>query len=295
MPEMPLDPQPARSNDESIDLDRRSMPQRALDLGEMCLTGDFCNYRDHIGAHHKVRRGSSTWKVLQSAIMRAGELFDVPDTASPGMQGERERFSTFCATGGITGDGRHAVALLEGITPSATKFGVPAGSLKYPAQSPESTIFPVEMPQVEVFDEAAGVVVSVDRDTRTGFSLALILTREAFEQALFRLMKVSEFLESKYKENPHAWTSFLPLASSIFALLFNEARTRESPILGVKRLVGPSRNFVFELSVLSMGEESRSSSLISTEGVREMTHHIAVRHNEFGIVESHWLGRRAVA
>lgn len=292
MPEMPLGPQPGRSNDESSDL---SMPQRSLDLGEMCLAADFCNYRDHVGAEHKVRRDSRTWRALQSAIARVGSLFDGPDTASPGVQGEVERFSTFCATGGMTGDGRQAVALIEGITPSATKFGVPAGSLKYPPPSTESTIFPVEMPQVEVFDEAAGVVVSVDPGIRTGFSLALILTREAFEQALFRLMKVSEFLESKYKENPQAWTSFLPVASSIFALLFNEARTRESPILGVKRLVGPSRNFVFELSVLSMEEGGGSSSLISTEGVREATHHIAVRHNEFGIVESHWLGRRAVA
>jgi hypothetical protein len=292
---MPLGPQPDRSHDESSDLDGRSMPQRAPDLGEMCLTADFCNYRDHIGAQHKVRHGSSAWKVLQSAIRRAGSLFDVPDTTSSGVRGEAERFSTFCATGGITGDGRQVVALVEGITPSATKFGVPAGSLKYPALSPESPIFSVEMPQMEVFDEAAGVVVSVDCSIQKGFSLALILTREAFEQALFRLMKVSEFLESKHKENPHALTNFLPLASSIFALLFNEARTHESPILGVKRLVGPSRNFVFELSVLSMGEEGRSSALISTEGVREMTHHIAVRHNEFGIVESHWLGRQAVA
>jgi hypothetical protein len=194
----------------------------------------------------------------------------------------------------MTGDGRQAVALIEGITPSATKFGLPAGSLKYPPTSSESRIFPVEMPQMEVLDEAAGVVVSVDRDSRTGFSLALILTREAFEQALFRLMKVSEFLESRHKDNPQAWTSFLPLASAIFALLFNEACNQESPILGVKRLVGPSRNFVFQLSVLSFSEERRSPSLICADGVVETTHYIEVRHNDFGIVEAHWLGRAVV-
>jgi hypothetical protein len=147
------------------------------------------------------------------------------------------------------------------------------------------------MPPVEVLDEAAGVVVSVDWNVSKAASLALILTGGAFEQALSHLLTVSEFLDARNKENPHALTFVLPYAASIFALLLNEVRNRETSILGVKRLVGPSKNRVFQLSVLSLTEGQRSSSIIAADGVVEATHHIQVTHNDFGIVESHWLGR----
>jgi hypothetical protein len=147
------------------------------------------------------------------------------------------------------------------------------------------------MPPVEVLDDAAGVVVSVDREARKDFSLALMLTREAFDQAVSHLVKVAEFLDANQRENPQGWSCFFPLSSSIFALLFNEVRNHESPILGVKRLVGPSRNFVFQVSVLSLPDESCFSSIASVDSLCEATHHIAVRQNEFGIVEPYWLGR----
>ncbi len=291
MPEMPLGPQPGDPNNESSLPHEHSLPPRRLDIDEMCLAGDFCNYREHIGAEHQLRSSSPAWKMLRSALTRVGRFFDSgPDSSSAESVGT-EHLSAFCATGGMTANGRQAVALVEGVVPSATKFGLPAGSLKYHTASPVPQIFPVEMPQVEVLNEAAGVVVSVDRDAPQGFSLALILTREAFDQALARLMKVSEFLDVQHRENLQAWTNFLPLASSIFALLLNEVRKHEAPILGVKRLVGPSRDRVFQLSVLSIEEQRRPSSLLSAEGVLVATHDIQVRQNEFGIVESRWLAR----
>jgi hypothetical protein len=299
MADMPFENEPRRAVPDPADLSAASLPASLVDVEEMLLVADFSNYRDSIGATHRADRDAPVYRELLHAIIEVQRLFDgvVPQY----LERPREKIAMMCASGGSTFNGQQAVALMEvalmeGITSTINKFGLPTRPLGLSTASPDPVTSPVVMPSVEVLSEPAGVVVAVDRGVWPRFSLSLILTKGAFEEALSSFSVISSFLDERVKDDPQAWSHCLPAASSIFALLFDEVRSHESPILGIKRVAGPSSQCVFQMSVVSLVEQLSFSSLIlPADAVRETTHHIALRHNEFGIVEPHWLGKKEAA
>jgi|GEM_PF-5496795 len=294
MPDIPFENEPRRAVPDPADLRAASLPASLVDVEEMLLVADFSNFRDSIGATHKAERDAPVYRELLHAIIEVQRLFDGVVPQVP--ERPREKIATICASGGSTFNGQQAVALMEGVTSTTNKFGLPTRPLGLSTASPDQVTLPVVMPSVEVLSEPAGVVVAVDRGVWPRFSLSLILTKGAFDEALSSFSVIGSFLDERVKDDPQAWSHYLPAASSIFALLFNEVRSHESPILGIKRVAGPSSQCVFQMSVVSLVEQLSFSSLIlPADAVRETTHHIALRHNEFGIVESHWLGKKEAA
>ncbi len=250
---------------------------------EMILCSDFQNLCDASAVSRRVEGGHPVHLALAGAFGEVISLF-----RGAGVDAGTIGLSLSCGGAAMDESGSRGMALVEGRLTSDDAFGLPAGKIAF--KTPRELAIPiVRMPDVESFESPAGLVVSVDLSAGIGASLAVILSDDAFAQAMEHSLKVSRWLEEACRDHPLGVINEVPMSSTVLAILVHEVRKHEPCILGVRRLSLPSRERIFDLSVFAV-DGCQDGGILVTADVRETTHHVALAQNEFGVVEPRWLG-----